>query len=400
VTNPQNIHISPAPIVNAGRIFKQTLSVARSGMFSTVIICGKARDGLPRQERLTYDRVIDRVGTSTNGRKSSVLGRIQEQVSWSMAVYKRYSKCDIGVVNAHSVAVLPVCYLLSRRSGAKLIYDTHELETETYASRGMQRRIFKAIERLLISKCDAVFVVNQSIADWYRRRYPALQPVVIRNIPSTEGATQQVDIRKLLSVPAGKRLFIFVGHLAEGRNIHTILDAFAAPEVDAYVVFMGDGQLEKLVGEYCVNHPNIHRLPPVSPAEVVNYVTGCDVGFCLTPLGCLSYKLSLPNKALEYVQAGVPFFFTDLPEVSSLLGPAFGRWRIKDPARDLTEAVTTLTASTIDAARAELAMLRLPIWDEEAEVMIATYAGLISPSRGVGELVTDGVTDTEWPGLA
>ena len=47
-----NLHVSPSPILAASRIFKETLSVARSGLFSGVIICGKARTGLPRQEDL------------------------------------------------------------------------------------------------------------------------------------------------------------------------------------------------------------------------------------------------------------------------------------------------------------------------------------------------------------
>jgi len=382
MTKPQNIHISPAPIVNAGRIFKQTLSVARSGLFSSVIICGKARDGLPRQEHLTHGRVIDRVGSNSNDRKLSVLGRVQEQVSWSIAVYKRYSRCKIGVVNAHSVAVLPVCYLLSRRLGAKLIYDTHELETETSTCRGMQGRIFKVIERLFIGKCDAIFVVSESIADWYRQRYPSLEPVVIRNIPSTEGAGQPVNIRELLSIPLDKRLFIHVGHIVEGRNIPAILKAFASPEVDAHIVFLGGGKLETLVDEYCENHSNIHKVPPVSSTEVVSYVSACDIGLCLIQSTCLSYKLTLPNKTLEYAKAGVPFFFTDRPETSRFLGPAFNSWRIDDQARNLAEAIGTLTATAIEEARADIAKLRIPIWDEEAKAMLATYFGLID-SRGL-----------------
>ena len=130
---------------------------------------------------------IERVGPVTGSRQDRVLGRVLEQVSWSVAVFRRYSRDRIGAVNAHSVAVLPVCYLLSRRLGARLV-DAHELETETIASRGLQRAIFKVIERLLITRCDAMFVVSDSIAQWYRQRYPALRPVVIRNIPSVAGA--------------------------------------------------------------------------------------------------------------------------------------------------------------------------------------------------------------------
>ena len=106
-------------------------------------------------------------------------------------------------------------------------------------------------------------------------------------------------------------------------------------------------------------------------------MAGCDVGLCLTELGCLSNKFSLPNKAFEYVVAGVPFLFSDLPEVSRILGPEFDGWRIADPARDLAGTVAGLDAGTVEKAKARLAGVALPTWDEEADAMVATYVRLV-----------------------
>lgn len=372
-----NLHVSPSPVVNASRIFKQTLSVARSGLFSNVIICGQARAGLPHQENLSYGRQIDRVGAAVHDRRPSPAGRVLAQLSWSRAVFRRYSRSDIRVINAHSVAVLPVCYLLSRRLEAKLIYDTHELETEVSTSTGMQRWIFKFIERSLIARCDAVFVTSQSYAEWYQRRYRGVRPMVVRNISDIDSSGQSVDLRARLSVPADKLLFIFTGRLAEGRNIPAILDTFTAPAVSSHVVFLGSGgQFDSLVREYCALYPNIHRLPAVPPTEVVHYAAGCDVGLCLIQPRCLSYKLTLPNKAFEYAQAGLPFFFTDMPEIDHLLGPAFADWHVDDPARNLTAAIRALTVDAIEEARANMARLQIPSWDEEAAAMIAAYSAL------------------------
>ena len=372
-----NLHVSPTPVVNAGRVLKQTLSVARSGLFSSVVICGMRRTGLPRQDNLSHGRRIDRVG-AVYGRRPSVAGRVITQISWSRSVFRRYSHSDVRVVNAHSVAVLPVCYLLSRRLGARLIYDTHELETEVGASTGAQRLILKVIEQLLIKKCDAVFVVNQSIADWYQRRYRGVHPVAIRNISNVGDSERRTDLRGLLSVPADKRLFVFVGNFTEGRNIPAMLDAFADPAVNDHIVFIGaGGEMESLVSEYGADHENIHRLPAVPPTEVVSYASGGDVGLCLTQPSCLSHKLSLPNKAFEYIQASLPFFFTDLPEIARLLGPAFERWRIDDPASDLVEVITALRSDAIEETRASMARVQIPSWDEEAEAMMAVYFTLV-----------------------
>ena len=354
--------------------------MARSGLFSNVVICGTAQAGLPRQEHLPHGRRIDRVGATVHDRRPSVVARVLEQLSWSRAVFRRYSQCDIGVINAHSVAVLPVCYILSRRLGAKLIYDTHELETETSTSTGMQRLIFKIIERSLIARCDAVFMTSRSYADWYERRYRRVRPLVVRNISDMNASAQPVALKAELSVPAGKRLFVFTGSVGEARNIPVILDAFAMPAVDAHIVFLsGGGKFDSLVSEYCARHPNIHRLPAVPPTEVVHYAAGCDVGLCLIQPTCLSYKLTLPNKAFEYAQAGLPFFFTDMPEVDRLLGPAFASWRVEDPARDLAGAIMALTADGVAEARERMAGLRIPSWDEEAVAMIKVYSDLVRP---------------------
>jgi glycosyltransferase involved in cell wall biosynthesis len=372
-----NLHISPTPVINASRILKQTLSIARSGLFSSVVICGMAQDGLSRQENLSHGRRIDRVGSAINGRRPSAAGRVITRLSWSIAVFRRYSQSDVRVINAHSVAALPVCYLLGRRLGAKLVYDTHELETETPTSKGVQRLIFKVVEQLFITKCDAVYVVNQSIADWYERRYRGIHPVVVRNISNVEGSKRRIDLRAILPVPASKRLFVFVGNFTKWRNIHAILDAFAGPAVDDHIVFIGGGgELDSLVSEYCAGHQNIHWLPAVPPTEVVPYVAGGDVGLCLIQPICLSYKLSLPNKAFEYAQAGIPFLFTDLPEVTRLLGPAFTRWRVDDTASDLVEAIAALTAETIEEGRTNMAKIQIPSWDEEAAAMVAVYSAL------------------------
>jgi glycosyltransferase involved in cell wall biosynthesis len=379
----ENLHIYPAPIVNESRIFKQTESIALSGLFSRVIICGTALEGLPREELLTYGRRIDRVGSVVSARRPSVLGRIQIQAAWSTAVLKRYHNSDISAINAHSVAVLPVCYLLSRRLRAKLIYDTHELETESATSRGLQGKIFKVLERLIIGKCDAVFVVSDSIADWYQTRYQSVRPLVIRNIPTPRTRALPVDVRALLSVPNGRRLFIHVGNLVGGRNIHAILKAFASSGIDDHVVFLGGGCLERDVDGYVTSHPNIHRIAPVPPSDVLDYVAGCDVALSLGEVSCLSYKFALGNKHLEYMMAGVPFFYTDMPEVSRILGPTFRNWLIDNPERDLSEAIKALTATTIEDAKNELALLELPSWDEESGSMIAMYSDLMG-QRGAG----------------
>jgi hypothetical protein len=77
---------------------------------------------------------------------------------------------------------------------------------------------------------------------------------------------------------------------------------------------------------------------------------------------------------------GLPFLFTDLPEVTRLLGPAFARWRVTDPTNNLVAAITALTAGAIEDGRANMAGIQIPSWDEEAVSMMAVYSTLMSHS--------------------
>ena len=377
ITRGANLHVSPSPIVNAGRIFKETKSIVDAGLFEEVIVCGTANTALPRVEALDKYRRIERVGRVEQFRPRTVIGRIANQIAWSIAVYRRYSQTDLAFVNAHSVAVLPVCYLLSRKLGAALIYDTHELETETIASRGVQGRIFKFLERRLIDRCDAVLVVNQSISQWYAKQYPGLRPVVVRNIPVVQEARRVESLRDTLDVPDTSLLFIHVGHITAGRSVEAILDAFSDAATRHHVVFLGGGILSPAVETSASTHANIHHIPAVTPNEVVGYAATADVGLCLIEPSCLSYKLSLPNKAMEYISAGLPFFFSDLPEVSALLGPLHDPWMVPEPKGGLVAAIEAVTAEQIAEARASISGMRLPSWEAEAAEMIGVYDSIL-----------------------
>jgi glycosyltransferase involved in cell wall biosynthesis len=381
MTNDINLHVYPSFILNEGRIMRETASVAVSGMVDHVVICGIARRDLPRRQRVDEHRTIERVGAESSHWKRSAVGRILFTTIWSLAVLRRFVFRKLTVINAHSVAVLPVCFLLSRATGARLIYDTHELETETVAARGIQKRLFRMIEARLIRRCDAVFVVNESIAEWYRARYGGLQPLVVRNIPRIYGDQQPLVLRPHLGVPEPARLYVHAGNIGVGRNVEDILRAFASEEVNDHVVFLGDGPLAPFVDEEAALHQNIHRVPPVAPDEVVPTLSGCDVGLCLIESSCLSYELSLPNKALEYVAAQLPFFYTGLREVQRLLRPDNDLWLVSGRSDGLIAALTTLTDDEVAAARISLARIELPKWECEAESMLGVYGRLLENRR-------------------
>jgi glycosyltransferase involved in cell wall biosynthesis len=375
-----NLHVYPAPIINESRIFRQVAAIGNAGLFDEIIICGQGRNDLPRKQEIGPAQHIARIGQAEEERSSSALRRTWEQLRWSFQVFREWAQEPVNVVNAHSVAVLPVCHAIAKRSGARLIYDAHELETETSTSRGLQRVIFKAIERLYISRCDTVFVVNHSIATWYREEYPGVTVTAIRNVPEQlSGSARGIDLRRSTGIAANDRLFVHVGNIAAHRHIPEILQAFADREGGRdHIVFLGSGPLEALVKDHASRYQNIHHQPSVSSEAVVDTIASCDVGLCLIEPACLSYALALPNKAIEYSRAGVPFFYSDLIEVDVLLKEGFNDWKIDPTTGGLGEALNRLDDSRIATSRKRLAQINLPSWEEDSECMIAEYRRVLA----------------------
>lgn len=373
-----NLHIYPSTIVNESRIFRQTEAVSDAQLFDRVIVCGQQADGLDADEAIDERRSIERLGSYASQRPSSVFGRILEQLTWSMAVYRRSRRRSVRVVNAHSVAVLPVSHAIARRHGAALIYDTHELETETSTSSGIQGWVFRLIEKLYVPRCDAVFVVNESIAEWYGKEYPNARVVSVRNTPSRTEAPQPVDFREMLGIPESSRIYVHVGNIAPHRHVTDILESFVARESSGdHVVFVGDGALADVVGSYANSHCNIHHFGSVPASAVVDTVAGADVGFCLIEANCLSYSLSLPNKALEYSMAGIPFFYTDLIEVDRLIGGESSFWKVTPATKSLIEALASVSDHTLEEGRKMIAQVVSPDWDTESGRMLAEYRRIL-----------------------
>jgi glycosyltransferase involved in cell wall biosynthesis len=275
----------------------------------------------------------------------------------AVIVLERWVEC------CASYWVLPMCWCLSLVTGAALVFNAHELETESIAMRGLKKRVAKVIEENLIVRCAVVSVVNGPIADWYENAYPIDRPIVVGNIPVVRNGP--VNLRSQLNIEPCHLLYMHTGNLVAGRNIHLILDCFARSR--HHVVFLGDGYLRKAVQSAALQHPNIHWLSPVDPDLIV--------GLCLIETHLdLSDRLSSPNKLMEALAAGVPPLCSELVMARQLLGKVADQWVLASPASELSAALERITKQ--DSERFRAAWPGLQSWDEEVQPLLQAYAGL------------------------
>lgn len=236
------------------------------------------------------------------------------------------TKQPADVYYAHDLDTLPVAYLASRRSGAGLVYDSHELYVERSLSPRRTRvalGVWTWMEARLIRRASRVITVGDGIAEELSRRYGVPRPAVVRNVPALPPAAEPPDLRAKLDLLRELRIVLYLGGFAPNRGLEQLIEATARiPEIA--LVALGYGQplyvsALRARAEGLGAAGRVRFAGPVQPEEVVTHAAGADIGACLIQDTGFSYYNSLPNKLFEYLAAGLPVVGSDFPGIGGLV---------------------------------------------------------------------------------
>lgn len=240
---------------------------------------------------------------------------------YAVATTEHLSALQPLLVHAHDLVTLSAGAMLERSTGATLIYDAHELETETnyWTLNALTRRELRRYERALTPSAAAVVTVCDSIADWLAREYLLPRPVVVLNAPSVEVADSGRDVRETLALPESTPLVVYVGSVTIDRGLENCVRALAhAPALHLATVGPRNAEMEETLREIaagCGVADRFHLIDPVPPARVTSFIRSATCSVIAIQNVCLSYAFCLPNKLLESVFAGLPVAVSDLPEM-------------------------------------------------------------------------------------
>lgn len=382
-----NIHVYPSPMTHESRMLRITSWLAENGVFDRIELVGVARTGLPQSEDIDGKRAIVRISQPGSNFFIRPVAKILKHFGWLARVFFRYFRSPVVCINCHSLTTLPLCILLKLATGSKLIYDTHELETETASASSIRKIVSRYVERICIRFVDKTVVVGGSIGQWYRKSYPGHPVYVVRNIPPRRPLKSNADgrLRESIGVTEGEVVFLYLGLFGHGRGLERTIDIFRQTP-SKHVVFIGDGELAEVVNEAAGTFPNIHRLPMVPPAEVSAWALGADVGLSLIEPISLSYYYSLPNKLFEYIQSGVPCLVSDLPDQRAIVEQYKCGWVAPESAAEMIQFVRSLDKSKIASMRAGAVIARQQLcWESESREFERIYGTAAAASVKIGD---------------
>lgn len=345
-----NLHISLTEFRNESRVLKETSSILNHGIVTKIYIASLHADDLLEEQVYNESLVLNRFKLSSRKLSTNLFVQVIKYLEFLYRITVFYKNKDIKMVNIHSIALLPLGVLLKYLYGAKLVYDTHELETETNGSRGIRKKLAKFMERLLIKKADMVLAVSENIADWYVNEYNIKRPEVILNAPKLFEQKKTNYFRKNLGIKDDSVIVLYQGGLSKGRGVDLLLNAFKAREDDKVViVFMGYGELEEEIRKVSSEKNNIFFHPAVSPEIVLEYTSSADIGISFIENTCLSYYYCLPNKLFEYAMTGLPVIISNMKEMRETLERYDMGIVVKDESIDaINSAIDKILESDIE----------------------------------------------------
>lgn len=315
-----NLHISLTEFKNESRLLKQANTLIKNNRFNNVYIAAINSGNCVENEVINRNVAVKRFNLRSKKIGKNLFSQILKYFEFSFRVIFNYKQKHISVINVHSLAVLPLGVILKYIYNAKLIYDAHELETESNGLNGVRKKLSKLIERLLINKVDKTIVVSESIADWYSDFYGISRPTVVMNAPQFVQVDKQNRFREELSIKVDYKIFLYQGALFSGRGIELLLEAFKdIQDQKVAIVFMGYGTLEAQIIEASKQYPNIYFYPAVSPDIVLEYTASADVGLSIIENKCLSYYYCMPNKLFEYAMVGIPVIASNMKDMAKFV---------------------------------------------------------------------------------
>jgi glycosyltransferase involved in cell wall biosynthesis len=289
---------------------------------------------------------------------------------------------DIVICNDWNT--LPVGAAINRRSGVKLVYDTHEFATREHIQnwkwRLVSHRAVREIEQLNMPYVDLVMTVSEGIAQSLYNLYELTQkPTVIRNLPSYQDIAFR-EIRQPLTL-------LFHGLIRQERGLEELIDSMPDWHFEGRLVIRGYGQdgylaqLKQRARERGVIE-RVSFAPRVSPEALISEAASADIGYLALPGTTEHYEYALPNKLFEYMMAGLPIMATPRIEMATLLSATGCGFTTELDPRALAATLNGLKLEELNRMRkAALDAARSLNWQQEKRRLTAAIAAL-EPRHG------------------
>jgi hypothetical protein len=234
------------------------------------------------------------------------------------ALYK-LANVRADVIIANDIVTLPLARQLAR--GARVLLDAHEYAPRETEDRLLWRLFFDPLQTALcrehIPHVDAMTTVCPGIADAYEE-LTGVRATVITNAPDYEALSPRP------CDPARPIQLVHHGIPYPSRkleNMITMMDHLDDRFELNFLLTGGYAAYRRKLETMARGRP-VRFLPPVPMRSLPTFLNQFDIGvFLLEPVN-FSYRLALPNKLFEFIQARLAVAIGPSPEMARVVREA------------------------------------------------------------------------------
>lgn len=280
--------------------FKEARSLAHAGAHVT-ILCAKGRE-------FPADALGVRFANYSGG------GRLRQRTLSIGALESALAEGSFDVIHCHEPDSLLASLRVKRKSGVRVIFDSHEMCSSVVAGRFPRpfwepvMAAYRLLEHRWIAQCDGAIGASWAISDYLSGIIGQERVATILNVPVVEvfGESQDREWGDMT-------LLCHDGHLNFNRGLKTMAEAVRIVSSSHHVVFriVGDvfGESQAWLDRFVAMHrleDVIVRTGWLPYGEVGKALAPCHIGLIAlqrTPNNIVTSS----NKVFNYMLYGIPF---------------------------------------------------------------------------------------------
>jgi glycosyltransferase involved in cell wall biosynthesis len=367
--------LTSAHLCRNPRVVKEATTLGAAGYDVTVMsVSSQAR--FERMDRelmrgLPFQRVVIDYTASTPGARLAdflqrgatwVARRVCSELEFETAQtlgparallrFARRFPADLTIVHTE-IPIWAAQHLI--KDGRRVAVDVEDWYSEDLLFADRQSRPLRMLrhaEQAALRQAAYSSATAQSMADALTNAYQCPPPIVLRNSFPLQPRSR-VDFPATTGTP---RFIWFSQTIGPGRGLELFFAAWARTSHPSQVYLLGDerpGYREKLLARLPpARRGDLHFIPLVTPEQLPGKLAEFDLGLALEPRWPLNRNITVTNKILQYMNAGLAIIATDTAGQQEVMAAA--------PASGLliTAHETTEYAAKLDTLLGDHAQLR------------------------------------------
>jgi glycosyltransferase involved in cell wall biosynthesis len=302
----------------------------------------------------------------------------------TLMTFARKIPADLTIVHTE-IPIWAAQYLI--HDGRRVAVDVEDWYSEDLLVADRRSRpieLLRRAESFALNRGCYTSTTSQAMSDGLAAAYGCASPIVLRN----SFPLQPVSRVDRPMGEADPRFIWFSQTIGPGRGLELFLAAWAKTTVPSEVHLLGDerpGYREALLRRLPADkRARVHFIPIVAPEDLPLKLAEFDLGLALEPSWPRNRDITISNKILQYLNAGLAVVSTDTAGQSEVMHA------VPDAGLLVQAHETTQLAAALDALLADRARLRAMqvaarrgaerqfCWEREEPRLLAAVAQALS----------------------